>query len=121
MIMNISENYSQPCSYFQTSVTNFENSHNISVISEKIDILNDNELVTRIFETFFNKFIVKTCFTKEQENIVIKFLILSVDELIDNENTKIQMWQLIFEKNSSFNRHNFGKVVKRNKNMEPTL
>ena len=88
--MIITENDSQPCNYFQTSVRNLDKSHYISVISENIDILNDQEPITRILKTFRNKFIDKTCFTKEQEKLVIKFLILSLDKLIDNDNTAIE-------------------------------
>ena len=89
--MIISENDLQPCNCFQTSVTNLDNSPNISVISEKIDILNDHEAVTKIFKSFGNKVINTTYFTKEQKNLVIKFLILSVDELTGNENAAIQL------------------------------
>ena len=69
--MIISENDFQPCNYFQTSVRNLENSQNIFVMSEKIDTLNDQEPVMRIFKTFRNKFIDKTCLTKEK--LVINF------------------------------------------------
>ena len=72
MIKIITENNFQLYNYFQTLVTNLENSHNISAILEKTDILHDQEPVKRVFKTFCNKFINKTCFTIEQENLVME-------------------------------------------------
>ena len=63
----------QPCNYFQTSIADLENSRNISVMSEETGLLHDQDLVYKNFKTFCKKFIDKTCFTKEQENLVIKY------------------------------------------------
>ena len=58
-------------------------------MSEITTIPHDREAVKSALNTFHNKFIDNTYFTKKQKNFVFKYLHLTAAKLNDMENVKI--------------------------------
>ena len=94
----------QPYNYLQSLVADLENSQNICAMLEKTNIPLDQEPVNRIFKTSGNKFIHKTCFTKEQKKFsyhIFRFKCRQMHLHGKYYDLTIQLSQLVFEKKCS--------------------